>query len=105
MSGSEPYPLIGFQITTELSQLTIFRATNKTNAQHLIGEKWVWCNRKVEIDCGNRTFPEENCNLAELVGQALPIAVFARCFCFSTNHLHHTIKFSEYNSAEPRLTP
>ena len=39
MSESEPYPLIGFQITTELSQLTIFRAANKTNEQHLIGEK------------------------------------------------------------------
>jgi hypothetical protein len=39
MSGSEPYPLIGLQITTELSQLTIFRATIKTNAQDLIGEK------------------------------------------------------------------
>jgi len=39
MSGSEPYPLIGLQITTEISQLTIFRATNKTNAQHLIEEK------------------------------------------------------------------
>jgi hypothetical protein len=39
MSESEPYPLIGLQITTELSQLTIFRATNKTNAQDLIEEK------------------------------------------------------------------
>ena len=39
MSGSEPYPFIGFQITTELSQLTIFRAANKTNADHLIQEK------------------------------------------------------------------
>ena len=56
MSESEPYPLIGFQITTELSQLTIFRAANKTNEQDLIGEKRASCNQKVGKGACDRPF-------------------------------------------------
>jgi len=30
LPASEPFPGIGFQITTEVSQLTIYHATNRT---------------------------------------------------------------------------
>jgi hypothetical protein len=57
MSGSEPYPFIGFQITTELSQLTIFRAANKTNAVHLIEEKPVAQPKKLGNEVPPAHFP------------------------------------------------